>query len=298
MKRWTKRIGIGLAVMAGLVTVAVGVLYAMSGLRIRKTYDIAVAPLLIPMDSAAIARGRHLATTVALCVDCHGGDLSGKLLIDQPLVGRIAAPNLTPAGRVAGYTDADWVRAIRHGVGRDDRSLAVMPSYMYSNLSDADLVALIAYLKQLPAVERAYPKRRIGPLGRLGIVSNKLEALAAEFVDHGAPRPARAPADDPAQYGRYLASIGCIGCHGEQMRGKQDDFHNTPDITPMGRIAGWSREQFIDVLRTGRRPDHSLLRPEQMPWPLVGQMSDDELTALYAYLQQLDRKVALKGILP
>lgn len=295
MKRWTRRIGWGLAGLAGLAAVAVGVLYAMSTLRLRKQYEVPVVALPIPTDAAAIARGEHLARTVSLCVDCHGGDLGGKVLIDDPAVGRMSAPNLTPAGRAASFTDADWVRAIRHGVRRDGRPLAIMPADLYTNLADADLAALIAYLKQVSPVERELPSNRIGPLARFGLVSNKMPLLPAEHIDHGRERSAPAPGVT-AEYGRYLASIGCAGCHGEQMKGKSDAFHDVPDVTPHGRTAGWSREQFIATLRTGLRPDRSTLSPEKMPWPLVGQMTDDELSAIYEYLQQLDRRVALQDV--
>ena len=40
-------------------------------------------------------------------------------------------------------------------------------------------------------------------------------------------------------------------------------------------------EQFIEMMRTGRRPDGSEVN---MPWQNGAAMSDDDLAALYAYL--------------
>lgn len=296
MKRWLRRIGMGLGVVAGLVVVAAGVLYAMTTLSLVKGYDVEVAALEVPVSAEAVERGRHIANTVAFCSDCHGGDLGGKVLIDDPVFGRIMAPNLTPAGRTKDYGDADWVRAIRHGVRPDGRALMVMPSFLYQKLGAEDLGAVIAYLKQLAPVQRDHVERRVGPMGRFAIVTMKHELLPASGIDHAAPLEAGLAPEPTAEYGRYLASVGCAGCHGEQMRGKTDAFHDVPDVTPHGRTAGWSREQFITAMRTGLRPDRTSIAPDKMPWPIVGHMTDDELSAVYSYLQQLDRRVALDGI--
>jgi len=61
----------------------------------------------------------------------------------------VAAPNLTTGKGGIGsiYSDADWEKALRHGVGSDQRGLMFMPSQAYYHFSDAGLGALIAYLK-------------------------------------------------------------------------------------------------------------------------------------------------------
>lgn len=75
----------------------------------------------------------------------------------------LPAPNLTAGkgGIGATYTDADWERAIRHGIGGDNRVLAIMPSNYFSHYSDADLAAVIAYLKTFPPVDSDFLHARL-----------------------------------------------------------------------------------------------------------------------------------------
>ncbi|HSJ16316.1 MAG TPA: c-type cytochrome [Longimicrobiales bacterium] len=293
MRKWVDRLGWGLAAIVGLVAIGVGVLYSMSALRASQRHDVPAVTLHIPSDSAAVARGRHVSRAVAKCLDCHGDDYAGKVMVDDPAFGRLVAPNLTPAGVVADYTDADWVRAIRHGVSTRDRSLRVMPSYEYYHLSDDDLADLVAYLKTLPPATRELPPFRLGPIAHFLIVANKFPVLAAEAIDHFAERaPAPVPAETP-EYGRYLADIGCVGCHGPQLRGGLPPMTG-PDITPGGRLAGWTRADFTLALRAGKRPDNTVLSQE-MPWRRTLELSDVELGALWAYLQELHPQVALRG---
>src|SRR5262249_21261715 len=149
-----------------LLLVAIGAAYLVSNARLNTTYAITPPPLAIPSDAASISRGQHLAVAVARCVDCHGDNLAGKVFLDEP-PGRIVAPNLTRgAGGVAGLlSDADWVRAIRDGVGPNGKALLIMPAE-YSQLSDADLAAIISYVKSTPPVDNdRLPSNEVRLLG-------------------------------------------------------------------------------------------------------------------------------------
>ena len=85
-------------------------------------------------DSASLARGRHLARAIGKCVDCHGPDLGGQVMIDGMPFARVVAPNLTSGrGGVANNrSDDDFLRAIRHGIGPGGRALAIMPARNYT----------------------------------------------------------------------------------------------------------------------------------------------------------------------
>ena len=140
--KWT---GIALAVLFGLTLAAGLALYPVGMEQLTRTYpDIPDDALDIPGDSEAVARGRHVATIWA-CAMCHGADLSGTMLTDDWFQGTVPAANLTAGkGGIGGsYADADWIRAIRHGV-KPDRHVEVWMND-YSSLSDQDLGALIAY---------------------------------------------------------------------------------------------------------------------------------------------------------
>jgi mono/diheme cytochrome c family protein len=285
MRKVMKWLGVGTGAMAGLAVLAYAAVYVMSEQRIRATHAVNLPELVIPDDSASITLGRHMARAIGKCVDCHGQKFEGTVFLEDPLLGRISAPNLTSSGVVQGYTDADWVRSIRHGVKRDGRSVNVMPSYEYYNFSDTDLAALIAYLKSLPPVDNTPPALRYGPMGRLLIAGNVFPVLAAEAVDHTAPRP-EAPAVGPTpEYGRYISSIGCAGCHGATLQGGAPPAEG-PDITASGRIAGWTEEDFRVALRAGKRPDGTVI-DLAMPWNMTSEMTDTEIAAVWAYIQSI-----------
>jgi hypothetical protein len=58
------------------------------------------------------------------------------------------------------------------------------------------------------------------------------------------------------------------------------------NLTRGGEVGFWSEEQFTDTMRTGMTPGGHPLK-DFMPWKYFGQMSDDELKAVWLYLQSL-----------
>ncbi|HEX6576503.1 MAG TPA: hypothetical protein VF042_16160, partial [Gemmatimonadaceae bacterium] len=130
MKSVLKWIGYIVGGLLVIILGAVGTVYAITGSRMGKTYSTTVPSLTIPSDSAAVARGRHLVENVGKCQGCHGDDYAGKFVANEPVFARLTSSNLTKGkGGIGGtYTDDDWVRAIRYGIGRDGKSLLFMPS--------------------------------------------------------------------------------------------------------------------------------------------------------------------------
>ena len=138
-----------------ILVTAVGVVYGGSSYRLNRKHPVNVRQIPIPTDAASIERGHHIAKTRG-CMDCHGPDLGGAEVIDDPMAGHIHGPNLThgAGGVPADYSDIDYLRALRHGVARDGRPLVLMPSHEYTTMSDEDTSSLIAYLKTVSAVDR------------------------------------------------------------------------------------------------------------------------------------------------
>lgn len=98
--------------------------------------------------SVTVEYGRYLA---AGCVGCHGPNYSGgKIDIGPP--DWPPARNLTPAGDLAKWTEADFVRAIREAKLPDGKSLNPVMPRGFAGLDDTELGALFAFLKSLPAV--------------------------------------------------------------------------------------------------------------------------------------------------
>jgi mono/diheme cytochrome c family protein len=251
---------------------------------------VPVETISIPTDTATVQRGQHLAT-ILICTRCHVENMAGKVDFAIPGMLTIPTPNLTTGTGGVGsfYTDADWVRAIRHGVGHDGRALFIMPSKSYYYLGDEDLGAIIAYLKSLPPVDNELPERRIELLGRLMDGAGMFPPDAVEQIDHTGPRPAAPEPGVTVAYGEYLART-CTECHGANLNGipfgPPGEEVPSPNLTPGGKLAAWSEEDFFSTIRTGVTPEGHQLNID-MPWMYYARMSDEELRALWLYLQSL-----------
>src|ERR1700730_6194812 len=90
-----KVIGLVVAGAALVLGLAAGALYVISDNRLNQKVDVPAEAISVPTDIASIQRGQHLASAVARCADCHGPNLAGKVVLDDPLRARIAAPHLT-----------------------------------------------------------------------------------------------------------------------------------------------------------------------------------------------------------
>lgn len=280
-----KAVGLLLIGVVSVIVLLAIVLNVVSMARQAKKYDIPASSLslVVPSDSSGLERGRHLVRSVSVCSECHGQDFGGKVLIDSPPMGKLAASNLTHGrgGLPADYSDADWARAIRHGVGRDRRSLVFMPSEGFQAMDDADLGAVIAYMKTVPPVDRQMPRPHIGPLARMLHVAVGFPMLPAEGVQHGAQRTAHAESG-PA-YGLYLSDLsGCRGCHGLALAGGGGPG---PNITP-GAIGNWTQTDFSTAVRQGKAPGGRALS-EEMPWKSFSKMTDNEVAALWEYARSV-----------
>jgi mono/diheme cytochrome c family protein len=289
MHRIVRRTAIGLGALAGVVLLGAGAVYGVSERRLHRTFTVSARPL-PAVDAAAIERGRHLATAIAKCGDCHGDDLGGHVMVDDPAFGRLVAPNLTRGGQgtAARFSDADFVRAIHHGVRPDGRSLMVMPATSFSNLSAADLAAVVAYVRAMPPVERALPATRVGPLARVLFVAGKLDDLQpAAHIDHAADWAADVAPSDTVAFGRYLAvNGGCTSCHGANLAGGPMPGPPGPPAANLTRagVAGGREEDFAHTLRTGIRANGTPVN-EAMPIKYTRLMTDAEIHAVWRYLQ-------------
>jgi mono/diheme cytochrome c family protein len=287
MRRLARIAGYVAGALAMLLVVGYATAFGMSGRKLSERFEVSLTSVPVPDDEESIRWGSHLVNAVTGCQDCHGPNLSGTLMSDDP-VGVMVAPNLTPGrgGLGAQLTDADWVRAIRHGIRHDGTSLLIMPSYAYAHLSDRDLGAMVAYLRQIPPIDNELPDFRLRPLGRVLIAAG---AFDEEFVAKKMPSlEARADVEQGVsiEYGSYLATVGgCTSCHRPELTGGPAGPPDAPpaaDISPAA-LASWTREDFFRAMRDGRRPDGSEIS-DYMPWRAMGNMTDDELDAIWLFI--------------
>lgn len=298
MKKILNWVGIVLGGLIGLLVIAVIAMIVSTNNRLTKQYTVTVETISIPTDEASIAIGSHWANMH--CRLCHGDDLSGGEFFNDPQLGYVDAPNLTPGKGGIGrtYTDEDWLRAIRHGVKGDGTSVFIMPSNDFYYLSDYHLGSIIAYLKTLPPVDNEIRPKDLTPMAKILYALGAFgDLLYAETIQHDV-RPSTPEIGVTMEYGEYLVNAhGCRSCHGENLAGNQPAEPGTPfapNLTPGGELVGWSEEDFFTVLRTGVVPTGRTLS-DSMPWVGFSKMTDDEITAVWMYLQSLP---ALKTNLP
>jgi mono/diheme cytochrome c family protein len=298
--------------IAGIaVLVAAMTLYSLVGYR-------RVRPVPLPgtqavTDADVIARGRYLVYGPGRCADCHVADNARAALErgeDAPLTGGSGehtflgvwtAPNLTPdlvtgLGRVS---DGQIARMIRTGVNRDGR-IALPFMDTAADMTEADIIAIVSFLRSLPPAPGVAPNAQVNLLGKV--------ALTYFIGPYGPTMPIRSALtpEPTAAYGEYLARTvaGCGACHTARnlrtgaylsptfsgglafkSRLQPGYMYVSPNLTPdpaTGRITNWTEEFFIARFRAG-----AIIPDVPMPWPGFQHMTDDDLRALYRFLRTL-----------
>jgi mono/diheme cytochrome c family protein len=284
--------GIGLVVsgLLSLLMIVAAVLTIIGLVRLNSTRVAPLPDIPAEFSQEQIDRGEHIANI--FCASCHsptnelplvgGRDLGADFPIP---VGSFFSANLTPGGPLKDWTDEEIFRAIRNGAGKGDKWLFVMSSYRGRNLSDEDIISLVAYLRSQPAVENDVPTVHDQP-NLLGVIM-----FGAGMIPAGAPvieNPVSSPPKEASQaYGEYILSFqDCRDCHGEDLTGGVEG-----QLSPLGPnlkvVQGWTQDEFINTLRTGVDPAGNELDNVIMPWKNIGRMDDIELSAVYMALQAL-----------
>ena len=276
MNRVLKWLMIVAGVLLGVLLLAVLGVYVQSSRLLNQTYEIPLTDFVAPSGDSIVRVGARLGT-VRGCNGCHEADLGGGEFFNEPAIAVLSAPNLTALA--SQYSDAELYRAIRHGISRDGSGLIAMPSTMFYNLSDDDVGAIIAWVRAQPVVDREVLPVRVGPMGRLGLVTGMYHTEAAR-IDHDAPRLEADPADT-VRYGEYLARTVCSECHGLDLRGQE----TTPNLAI---VAGYTEGQFSHLLYSGiALGGRELPLMSDVARSRFSHMTAFEHLALYRYLKTL-----------
>lgn len=251
-----------------------------------------------------LERGKYLMEGIVACGNCHlaRGDkgqplfdkgLSGGMLFDEPPF-KAYAGNITPDPDtgIGKWTDAQLANAIREGV-RPDKTVVgpPMPVGFYRNISDADLAAIITYLRAQPAVRNEVPKSQY----HIPLPPGYGPAMS------GVKAPA---ATDKPQYGEYLANIGhCMECHtprddkgmlrraklgagGQIFKGPWGDSV-ARNLTPhQTGLKAWTDGEIAKAIREGVGKDGQHYKPP-MAFAFYKNINDADMSALIAYLRSL-----------
>jgi len=294
MKKFFKWLGIVLGSLLALIVIIFFVLALKGNASITQSFDVSAENVVIPTDAQSIGRGEHWVK--AECIGCHKDDLSGDSDFFKAPFASIESKNLTSGTGGVGleFKDQDWIRAIRHGVTPENHSLLIMPAPNFWYFSDKDLGDIIAYVKSLPPVDHETREPNLNLLGKAmlgaGMFGNGV--VVAQVIQHNT-RPDYPPAGVTVDYGTYLVNVsGCHDCHGPNLSGGKSadpSSMNAPNLTPGGELITWQEADFIKAIRTGVSPSGHQLDPVQMPWEHFKNFSDDELKAIFTYLQTLPK---------
>jgi mono/diheme cytochrome c family protein len=226
-------------------------------------------------DPAQLERGAYL-FIAADCQACHtdvknkGALMAGGRALKTPF-GIFYSPNITadPETGIGGWSDEDFIRALREGVSPDgDYYFPVFPYTSYTKMTDQDIRDLKAYLFSLPTVTQANKEHEVDfPYGwrfTLGPWQWMNFTVGAFEPDAGK--------SGLWNRGAYLVqALGhCGECHTPRgwLGGTDGDYalsgtpdgpegDKVPNITPHAEtgIGGWERADILRVLATGMLPD-------------------------------------------
>ncbi|MFZ1869545.1 MAG: cytochrome c [Steroidobacteraceae bacterium] len=222
--------------------------------------------------ASLVARGEYLARA-ADCAVCHtapgGGLFAGGLAIRTPF-GTLYSPNITPDREtgIGQFTDADFLRVLHRGVMPDGTRLyPAMPYDAYTYMTDADALAIKAYLFSLAPVHAVIPR------DTLAFPYNQRWLMAVWQALYDPDTRFEPRSDRSAQWNRgaYLAEAlaHCGDCHTPRNRlqalANRDKFSGAVaagwrayDITADDHsgIAAWSDAALTRYLATGHAEDH------------------------------------------
>lgn len=311
-----------LLVAAGVIALAGGALLAWVQLTWDRVYhDVPFPQLQASTDPEVVDCGRYLVRGPAHCSNCHVGSLEEVMRADAgerlPMSGGWEIPigpiavlysaNLTPDPEtgIGRYTDGEILRLRRHNVKPDGRP-SLAPMMPFANMADDDLVAIVSYLRAGEPVRNEVPSPRWTLMGK-AIAAFVRPPAFQPILGHSPPRSAP-PQEPTVERGEYLANYvaNCMACHspldpatgeltgpafsgnalGERSMIDPNVIVRMPNLTPdpTGVLVRFlTEEAWIVRFRAGR-----ILPESFMPWGPFSRMSDEDLRAIYLYLNDLE----------
>lgn len=299
MRRWL-RISLGIL---GILLVGAALFFFLPA-----RLDPVQASVRQPRGAALIERGRYVATA-SDCVACHsvpgGRPYAGGLAFNLPF-GTIFSSNITPDRQhgIGTWTDAEFVRAMRHGVDDQGRELyPAFPYTAYANLSTDDILALRAYLNTLEPV--AKPVQANG----LRFPFNQRYLMRAWKLLNAPQHPRQPDPQRSAEWNRgaYLVEGAghCAECHtprnfiyglvrSQAYAGAVTQGWKAYNITsdPESGIGNWSVDELARYLGTGHAPGRGAASGSmgEAVSLSLSKLTPADLRAMAVYLRSLPPK--------
>ncbi len=299
MRKYLKGLGWAFAGVAGLLITFLLFAYFKSETSRNEVVQLDVASIELPNDQTSLQEGERQAK-VRGCYHCHGENLAGAMIVDDPAIGYLGGPNITPGDGsvVKDYKTEDWIRAIRFAVTPAGRKLHLMPAPDFAYMTNEEMGFLIAFLKTLKPVNKENPQSHPGPLARVLYATGQMPNLFPyEEVRDKEIKPAdKIAVENTPAYGKHLAQ-SCVGCHGEgfsggKIPGVPPDWPRASNLTPSGDFVNYTLMDFVRVIKTGTKMTNQKIDPMYMPWNSMTAMTDLEIEAVFSYLKTLEPKPA------
>jgi len=288
------------------VVIALAGIVISIGYSSRRKPSIAANRLVFAPTKERLERGRYIVEGPAHCFQCHS-EVDWKNPGSQPKEGRKAggtvfaeegmewliAPNISPDVETGAgsWTDEQFARAIREGIGHDGRRLFPMMPYMnFRSMSDEDLASVVVYVRSIAPVRNVLPKTMLPDVVKGSLPPHQPITAAVDGPDMS----------DPVARGKYLVTLGnCMMCHTPMEKGQPIGalaFGGGLTFTgPWGKVSSanitqdasgisyYDEAQFVKTLRTGQVGARKL--NSIMPWGYFRNMTDDDLKSIFAYLR-------------
>ena len=275
--RLVKKIAlIGSGGIAAILVVAIAAIYGISTWDLNARHEVVGLALRVTPAPLMVGEGQRLAH-VNGCFGCHGEDLAGHLFVDKIFIGRLSGHNLTRF--VPQYTDEQLTDVIRGGVKSDGTGNIFMPSHAMVRLADADVAAIIAFLRTVERRPDAAKDTSLGLLARALVVIGMIP-IEPDIVDPAQLGPRERPTAADA-LGRYVARTTCAFCHGLDLHGEEQV--ESPNLFAI--VPAYSLADFRTLLSTGiAMGGRKLGLMTEMSQSALKYLNDDEVAAVYAYL--------------
>jgi cytochrome c553 len=214
------------------------------------------------------------------CSGCHGKELTGEDWSEDGY-GRLWTANLTVAA--ANYSDAELKSVITGGKKPDGTPLWDMPSHLFTQIADADMDALLAYIRSRPKTGEAHPPPTFGPILKAELAKGTYYSSAVGVERQGKAWPPDAGPEH--RLARYMVRATCAECHEMNLRGGTPGPIKAarPDI----RIGGsYDAKDFMRLLRTGvPAGERKLGLMAEVAQGRYRHFTDAEIAAIHAYLK-------------
>lgn len=261
--------------MRGLALSALALLAACGAPAEKREPPVAFAKL----SPDPVKHGERLSIILG-CSGCHGKELTGEDWSEAGY-GRLWTANLTVAA--AAYSDSELKSVIAEGKRPDGTPLWDMPSRLFTQIADADMDALVAYICSRPKQGEAHPPPAFGPILKAEMAKGEYYSSAVGVEREGKTWPPDAgPEHRPA---RYMVRATCAECHEMDLRGGEQGPVKAarPDI----RIAGsYELKDFVRLLRTGvPAGERKLGLMAEVAQGRYSHFTDAEIAAIHAYLK-------------